>query len=235
MEKKYGIEWHDTYGEATFSHPFVVAKIAERIVAGDESPLWLRNHHGQTGLEPEKTDRAYAAVKVVRADDCALTPEELDTLDFPVLKIAMPKGRFKLYYPLAMKDNFPWEHRLWDEGFSDCYRIALDYYEKELGIPVRVVATPKNYTLQMMTYSKVNLFVENFAACGFEQVLIPEPGDAVLIQSGLATFDGPDHVGVYLGDGKFLHHYRNRLSVVQPYSSMWRQKTSMVLRHTSRM
>jgi cell wall-associated NlpC family hydrolase len=87
----------------------------------------------------------------------------------------------------------------------------------------------------MMTYAKVNLFVENFEASGFEQVLAPEVGDALLIQSGLATFDGPDHVGIYVGDDKFLHHYRGRMSTVQPYSSMWRQKTTMVLRHTSRM
>jgi len=87
----------------------------------------------------------------------------------------------------------------------------------------------------MMTYAKVNLFVENFEASGFEQVMVPEVGDALLIQSGLATFDGPDHVGVYVEDGKFLHHYRGRMSTIQPYSSMWRQKTTMVLRHTSRM
>lgn len=235
MEKEYGIEWHDTHGECTFAHPFVVAKIAENITRGDTTQLWLKNHHGQIGLETEKTDRVFARVEVITAEDCHLTASEATSLDFPVLRIAMPRGRFKLYYPLSMRANFPWEHRQWDEGFSDCYRIALDYYAKELDLPLRSVTTPKNYTTQMMTYSKVNLFVENFAACGFEQVLIAEPGDALLFQSGLATFDGPDHVGVFLEGDRFLHHYRNRLSVIQPYSSMWRQKTSMVLRHTSRM
>jgi hypothetical protein len=235
MEKKYGVEWYETHGECTFSHPVVVSKIAEAITAGSTAPLWLKNHRGQVVLADENTDSVFASVQVVTADTCALTAEEAAELSFPVLRIAMPKGRFKLDYPKSMQEDFPWEHRQWDEGFSDCYRIALDYYDKALGLPLRSVTTPKNYTAQMMTYSKVNLFVENFAACGFEQVLIAEPGDALLFQSGLATFDGPDHVGVYLEGGKFLHHYRNRLSVIQPYSSMWRQKTSMVLRHTSRM
>jgi hypothetical protein len=235
MEKEYGIGWHKTHGEFNFSHPYIVSKIAESVAAGDTTPLWLKNHHGQTGLATEKTDRVFASVEVITSEDCALSVEEAASLDFPVLRIAMPRGRFKLYYPLSMKDSFPWEHRQWDEGFSDCYRIALDYYDKVLDLPLSAVTTPKNYTTQMMTYSKVNLFVENFAACGFEQVLIAEPGDALLFQSGLATFDGPDHVGVYLEGDKFLHHYRSRLSVIQPYSSMWRQKTSMVLRHTSRM
>ena len=235
MDKKYGILWHDTHGEFNFSHPFVVAKIAENITAGDTSPMWLKNHHGQVGLTTEKTDRVFARVEVVTADECSLTEEEAAALDFPVLRVAMPRGRFKLYYPRFMKDNFPWEHRQWDEGSSDCYRIALDYYDKVLGIKVRAVTTPKNYTTQMMTYSKVNLFTENFAASGFEQVLVAEPGDAILLQSGLATFDGPDHVGIYLEGGKLLHHYRSRLSVIQPYTSMWRQKTSMIIRHASRM
>lgn len=234
-EHKYGILWNEHGGEFNFSHPQVVAQIAEKITRGEPGGTWLANHLGQTKLASEKTDNVFARVEVIQADTCELTPEEFAALDFPVLRIAMPKGRFKLYYPLSMKDSFPWESRQWNEGYSDCYRLGLDYYAKELGIKLHAIPTPKNYTLQMMTYTRTNLFVENFASSGFEQVLLPEQGDAVLIQSGMATFDGPDHVGIYLGDGKFLHHYRNRMSTVQPYSSMWRQKTTMVLRHTSRM
>ncbi len=235
LESLYGITWNDTHGEVTFSHPSVVAKIAEKIVMGSPAPIWLKNYYGKIHLETSKTDRVFAGVNVVQADDCALTDEELENLDFPVLKIAMPRGRFKLYYPLHYKKNMSWEHRHWAEGSSDCYRIALDYYHNELNIPVRAVVTPENYTTQMMTYSKVNMFMENFAACGFEQVLIPEVGDALLIKSGLATFDGPDHVGIFLGERGFLHHYRGRLSVIQPFSSIWQQNTIMVLRHISRM
>jgi hypothetical protein len=235
LENLYGVTWCDTHGEVVFAHPSVVAKIAEKVVSGSTDPLWLKNHYGQIALDTSKSERVFAAVKVVQADDCGLTEEELEGLDFPVLKIAMPKGRFRLYYPLSHKENMSWEHRHWSEGSSDCYRLALDYYRTELNIHVRAVVTPENYTSQMMTYTKVNMFVENFAACDFEQVLVPEPGDAVLIKSGLATFDGPDHVGVFLGEQGFLHHFRNRLSVIQPYSSMWRQKTVMTLRHTSRM
>lgn len=235
MEKAYGITWHDTHGEFNFAHPSVVAKIAEAIASGGTPLLWLCNNRGQVGLVAEKTDKVFARVEVVTAENCALSAQEAASLEFPVLRIAMPRGQFMLYYPVSMRHNFPWENRQWDEGSSDCYRIALDYYAKELELPLRSVVAPKNYTTQMMTYSKVNLFLENFSACGFEQVLVPEPGDALLFQSGLATFDGPDHVGVYLEGDRFLHHYRNRLSTIQTYNSMWRQKTSMVLRHVSRM
>jgi len=234
-ERKYGIVWAERGGEYNFTHAHVVAQIAERVAKNYQGEMWLLNYYGQTKLSEERQSNAFARVEVITADTCELTDQEFAKLDFPVLRVAMPRGRFKMYYPLSMKDDFPWEGRQWDEGLSDCYRLGLDYYKSELGIALPTVPTPKNYTIQMMSYAKVNLFTENFAASGFEQVLVAEPGDALLIQSGLATFDGPDHVGIYMGDGEFLHHYRNRMSTIQPYSSMWRQKTTMVLRHTSRM
>jgi len=235
MEKKYGILWTDRGGEYNFTHAHVVAQIAEKIAAGHAGKLWLKNHYGQTGLVETQDDKVYARVEVVTADTCELSDDEFVSLAFPVLRVAMPRGRFKMFYPLSMKDNFSWEGRQWEEGLSDCYRIGLDYYKHELGITLNEIPTPKNYTIQMMTYAQVNLFTENFAASGFEQVLIAEAGDALLIQSGLATFDGPDHVGIYTGNNQFLHHYRGRMSTIQPYNSMWRQKTIMVLRHSSRM
>lgn len=235
LVKEYGIDWYDTHGEVKLAHPSIVAKIAEHITRGDLTPFFLDSHRGNIQLAYEKSDKTFCNIEVIRAEDPQPTDEELAHLDFPVLRIAMPRGKFKIYYPKSWQENMPWEGRHWDEGSSDCYRLALDYYRKELGIEIREVTTPKNYTLQMMTYAKTNLFMENFASSGMEQVLIPEPGDAILFQSGLATFDGPDHVGIYLEGDKLLHHYRNRLSTVQDYTNMWRQKAVMVLRHTSRM
>lgn len=235
MEKKYGITWYDTHGELEYAHVSVVAKVATRVAEGNRDSMWLANRNGMAVMVEEKTDNVFADIKVVDAKTCDLTEEELAALDFPVLKIAMPSGRFKLYYPLYMKDRMPWESRHWDEGDSDCYRLALSYYREELGIPLRAVLAPQNYTSEMMTFAKTNLFLDNFQSCGFEQVLFPEVGDAILFKTGLAHFDGPDHCAVYLGNDKFLHHFRNRLSTVQEYTSSWKAKTEMVLRHKERM
>lgn len=235
MEKQYGILWTDRGGEYNFTHAQVIAQIATNVAQNHTGEMWLKNHYGQTQLVFEQEANVYARIEVVTADTCELSNEEFAALTFPVLRVAMPRGRFKMYYPLSMRDDFPWEGRQWDEGSSDCYRLGLEYYKKELGIVVSEVPTPKNYTIQMMSYAKVNMFVENFESSGFEQVLVPEEGDALLIQSGLATFDGPDHVGIYLSNDNFLHHYRGRMSTIQPYSSMWRQKTNMVLRHKNRV
>lgn len=237
MEKRYGIDWNDTHGTFAFSHATVVTKIAERIYSGDTSQMWLTNMKGQIGLS-DTNKNAFAAVVVSRDETPEASEKDIELLNasgFPFLKVCMPKGRFKLLYPLAYRDNMPWEGRPWFEGNSDCYRLALDYYRKELGIHVRAVPTPPNYTVMMAQYAMNNLFMENWESSGFEQVMLPEDGDALLIKSGLATFDGPDHVAVFLEGGKMLHHFRNRLSVIQDYSPMWREKTLMVLRHSSRL
>lgn len=235
MEKQHGILWTDRGGEYNFTHAQVIVQIATKVVEGYTGEMWLKNHYGQTRLAFAQEDGVYARIDVITAETCELSNEEFAALTFPILRVAMPRGRFKMYYPLSMRDNFPWEGRQWDEGSSDCYRLGLDYYKKELGITVSEVPTPKNYTIQMMSYAKVNMFVENFESSGFEQVLVPEEGDALLIQSGLATFDGPDHVGIYVSNNNFLHHYRGRMSTIQPYNSMWQQKTNMVLRHKNRV
>jgi hypothetical protein len=235
MEKQYGILWTDRGGEYNFTHAQVLAQIATKVVEGYTGEMWLKNHYGQTRLAFAQEDGVYARIDVITAETCELSNEEFAALTFPILRVAMPRGRFKMYYPLSMRDDFPWEGRQWDEGSSDCYRLGLEYYKKELGITVSEVPTPKNYTIQMMSYAKVNMFVENFESSGFEQVLVPEEGDALLIQSGLATFDGPDHVGIYVSNNNFLHHYRGRMSTIQPYNSMWQQKTNMVLRHKNRV
>ena len=235
IEKLYGIDWNDTHGELVFSHASVVADIAESLIADESKPIWLNNRLGHIVLSHDKNDRTYAAVKVVRADSCALTEQEISELDYPTLKVAMPKGLFKMYYPLSMKTNMPWVNRPWHEGSSDCYRLAVEYYRKELNIPVRSIVTPEKYTSQALAYARTNLFLENFASCGFEQVMFPEAGDVILIQAGVGYNDGPDHLAVCLEGEQMLHHNRELLSVIQPYSTKWRQKTSMVLRHTSKL
>ena len=238
MEKLYGVDWLDTHGEFAFSHAHVVAKIAEKVYSDVAGEMYLANHKGQVTLADTLSDNVYAHVVISRDETPDATEDDLARLNstgVPFLKICMPKGRFRMLYPIAMKTNMPWENRPWVEGNSDCYRLALDYYRRELGIPVRAVPTPPNYTVMMAQYAANNLFLENWQSSGFEQVLAPEHGDALLIKSGLATFDGPDHAAVYIDGGKMLHHYRNRLSIIQDYSRMWHEKTLMVLRHTSRL
>ena len=106
MEKKYGILWTDRGGEYNFTHAYVIAQIATKVAQGYTGEMWLKNHYGQNGLVFEQDDKVYARIEVVTADTCELSDEEFAALTFPVLRIAMPRGRFKMYYPLAMRDNF---------------------------------------------------------------------------------------------------------------------------------
>ncbi len=234
IDNSYGITWTDTHGGLEFANTSVVAQIAEQLLKDETQPMWLSNQRGRVALCNYKDEQTYAEVKVVKSDSCDLTEEDLDGLDYPTLKVAMPKGRFRMYYPLSMKENMPWEGRPWLEGFSDCYRLAVDYYRKELDIPVRSIVTPDNYTSQSFAFARTNLFLENFKSCGFEQVLFPAAGDALLLQTMDGHPDDPDHLGVYLGDGKMLHHNRNLLSAIVAYTPRWKKRTAMILRHQNK-
>ena len=71
----------------------------------------------------------------------------------------------------------------------------------------------------------------HYASEGFEQVAVPEYGDGILIDSNNATEIRPDHVAIYLNNNTILHHYADRLSCQQPFSSFWKDNTVMYLRH----
>lgn len=106
-EKAYGILWTDKGGVFNFSHAHVVAQIAERVATDYTGDLWLLNHYGQTKLAEARGDNAFAKVEIVTADTSEPSDEVFAALDFPVLRVAMPRGRFKMYYPLSMRDRSP--------------------------------------------------------------------------------------------------------------------------------
>ena len=172
-EKAYGIVWTDKGGVFNFSHAHVVAQIAERVATGYTGELWLLNHYGQTKLTEERGDNAFAKVEIVKADTSEPSDEAFAALDFPVLRVAMPRGRFKMYYPLSMKDQFPWENRQWDEGFSDCYRLGLDYYATELGITLPNVPTPKPSIFQPRPVGRLTGCVRPGFCLFFRSLLLP--------------------------------------------------------------
>lgn len=40
-----------------------------------------------------------------------------------------------------------------------------------------------------------------------------------------------NHAGIYLGEGKMLHHVYGNESEIVPYGGMWRERTLMTLRY----
>ena len=110
-------------------------------------------------------------------------------------------------------------------GVLDCYALAQDWYA-EHGVMLPDVDR-KHFG---WWDQGENLFVENFARCGFEAVPLAElrEGDAVLMQIRGPV---PNHCAVYLGNNVLLHHLTKRLSSREVYGGYYLKHTTHALRH----
>jgi cell wall-associated NlpC family hydrolase len=123
------------------------------------------------------------------------------------------------------------EGRKFVHGITDCYGLARDFYKEffEIDLP--------NWAREDEWWEKgedgPNFYMKHAHELGF-RILDDLPvrdmqlGDCpvMAIQSTV-----PNHVGVYVGDGKILHHFYNQLSIATPYKGLWRNATTAILRH----
>ncbi|MDP1097665.1 NlpC/P60 family protein, partial [Klebsiella quasipneumoniae] len=74
-----------------------------------------------------------------------------------------------------------------------------------------------------------NLYVRHYAEAGFySHASELQAGDVILMQY---RADEINHAGIYLGNGKMLHHMYGQLSGEVPYGGIWRERTMLTLRH----
>jgi proteasome lid subunit RPN8/RPN11 len=106
----------------------------------------------------------------------------------------------------------PLEGRQFAHGQLDCYSLFQDFYDWELGIKLPNFERKDNWwNTGERLYTK-----EIFESNGFREVG-NEPlqrGDVVVMQI-LAPVE--NHTGIYMGDGKMLHHLYGQTSRVVPY------------------
>lgn len=116
----------------------------------------------------------------------------------------------------------PYEGRTFIHNVADCYELVRDYYRREYNHEMG------NYCRQWDWFTTLNFFDDNFEKEGFYEVSIDEiqPGD--LIYFGIRS-DKTNHIGVYVGDDKFLHHLTNRLSEKDTLAR-WRRQIIRVIR-----
>lgn len=94
--------------------------------------------------------------------------------------------------------GIPFKEHGRDEKGLDCYGLILKFY-KEL-----------NYKLDDYQYKpdwfkeSYNLFLENYHKYA-KRIPKPEPGDAILLSRNA---ESPTHIGIYLGNNKFIHCLR---------------------------
>jgi cell wall-associated NlpC family hydrolase len=121
-------------------------------------------------------------------------------------------------------------------GVLDCYTLVRDFYQREMGIELQ------DYDRKDEWWANGgDLYMQNYAACGFEPVDDLQHGDVVIMQVRAPV---PNHAGIYLADGVLktepdhhpvpggiLHHLHGRDSKRDVYGGYWAEATHLVLRH----
>ncbi|OMY43825.1 hydrolase Nlp/P60, partial [Burkholderia pseudomallei] len=114
-------------------------------------------------------------------------------------------------------------------GVLDCYSIVRDWYKVERGVTLPDFPRTDGW----WNDGKSSLYLDNYRAAGFANVgkdatLIP--GDVILM-TVLSQNNEPNHAGVYVGDGKMIHHMADRLSAKVLFGGMWQASHYTTLRY----
>jgi cell wall-associated NlpC family hydrolase len=126
-----------------------------------------------------------------------------------------------------MGDDVPYVGRPYIPNVHDCYTLAQDYYRREFGLVLGSYENIEDWWLK-----GENFLADYYEKEGFERVSgEPATGDAMLIQSGAKV---PNHVAIYVGDDRILHHSRSRLSKHDTYAGYWKDHTIFHLRHKTK-
>jgi proteasome lid subunit RPN8/RPN11 len=113
-------------------------------------------------------------------------------------------------------------------GVFDCWALIRDYYKNEFGTDL------EDYNRQEFFWLKgIDIIGENWENCGFKLVTDDsfQVGDLLLIQNSASMMN---HVALYVGDDRILHHCHNRLSKKDTYAGYWQKHTVMHIRHSTR-
>lgn len=126
--------------------------------------------------------------------------------------------------------EIPYLERPYAFGAMDCWSLVRDYHKREFGI-------------QLGDYPRYHEFWKNqdtnfFENCWQDEDLIdvtgtsPQVGDIFFMQTD--NSGNPNHVAVYVGDDRILHHCHGRLSRRDIYGGYWAKHTVRHVRHISK-
>jgi cell wall-associated NlpC family hydrolase len=189
--------------------------------------FWLANDAGKAKLVETRPSRLFAHL----ARTSVLSPSDASVSE-PVVEVEWPSGRHQLLLPTRWDPGgAPYEGRPYQLGRFDCYSLVRDWMARERGIVMEPLTdSPTRLANQMLTDGA---FVTNPEIDRWERVVIPQVGDGILFamtQDDDHTPGAANHAGVYLGDGRFLHHFANRLSCAVTLDAVWRARIAAFMR-----
>jgi cell wall-associated NlpC family hydrolase len=117
----------------------------------------------------------------------------------------------------------PYIGREFEHGLLDCWTLARDYYARERGVMLPNPSRADHWWNDGASslYSDDAMQAAGFVAVDEKNLA---PGDLILMQVRSRN-QVPNHAGIYLGDGQFMHHLYGRLSTRDVYGGYWRETT----------
>jgi len=104
----------------------------------------------------------------------------------------------------------PYEGRPFKDGIYDCFALCRDWLKQEMGIII------PNYPRDPVWWEDdkgTNLIIDNFRKEGFVELEFSQLQRGDIVVGSLLSSDRTNHCGVYVGDGRVLHHlYGNEVN-----------------------
>jgi len=116
------------------------------------------------------------------------------------------------------------------DGVDDCYGLARQYYINEYGLVLRNYARPIGFDEADLPLLDDNFNKEGFQSLGQPALANLERGDGLLFN--LFKSKHANHVGIYLGNGYFVHHLYQKVSECVRLDDRWYGRVSRVVRHS---
>lgn len=115
------------------------------------------------------------------------------------------------------------------DGVDDCYGLAREYYEEEYGLSFRNYARPIGFDEAGIPLLDQYFGAEGFVTINPTSIINLERGDGLLFN--LFKSKTANHVGVYIGNGYFIHHLYQKVSTCDRLDARWYNRISRTLRH----
>lgn len=108
-------------------------------------------------------------------------------------------------------------------GVHDCYSIMRRYYWQNYNVVIDDI--PRDF---LWFEQQPNKYAEDYGKVGWYEIPMSdlEAGDMLIIRIGHYE----SHGGLYIGDGKFIHHLTDQLSRTEDISK-WLKRITKVTRH----
>jgi proteasome lid subunit RPN8/RPN11 len=210
----------------------IVEKGRERYVPCTNAAITASEHFVLPATEFAAAEDRGEIVRLIHSHpDVSAWPTDADRRScevsgLPWTIISWPTGELHTIVPCGYEA--PLVGRSFAHGVLDCYTLVRDWYRLERGIELPDFNRPDNW----WDDGESDLYTQGFPLAGFRTLSGADElgvGDVILMQrrSGNGV---PNHAGVYVGDGHFLHHMYGRLSSRDVYGGYWSDITVAKLR-----